>query len=102
MMNRYLKINGLEAKISQQTGMPISKAKNSKKIVSLKTLEPHSSDQNMWAYEILKFYKIPQIYQAEKKSAIKIEDFIKKVKIIRIKNKFKSMIFKLKGMRKKL
>ena len=38
----------------------------------------------------------------EKKSAMKIEDFIKKVKIIRIKNKFKSLIFQLKGMRKKL
>jgi len=61
-MDRYIKINGLESKISQQTGMPILNTKNSKKVVSLKSLEPHSSDQNMWAYEILKFYKIPQIY----------------------------------------
>lgn len=50
----------------------------------------------------MKFFRIPQIFKAEKQNALKIEDFIKKVKKIRIKEKFNNMILQLKGMRKNL
>lgn len=108
LMERYLKLNEVGYG-NQPTGAAIAKPKNnglliqkpkSNKSVSYKSIEPHTIDQNMWAYEILKFFKIPQIFRVEKKSAVKIEEFIKKVKKIRIKEKFNNMLLQLKGMRK--
>jgi hypothetical protein len=54
----------------------------------------------MWAYEIMKFFQIPQIFQREKQSAMKIEDFIKRLKKIRVKDKFNNMVLQMRDMKK--
>ena len=42
--------------------------------------KPLENDEFLWAYEIMNFFSIPSIYQQEKESAIKIEEFLVKCK----------------------
>ena len=70
--------------------------------MNFKDVAPHQIDQYAWAYEIMKFFQIPQIYHKEKKSAVRIENFIKQVKKIKVKDRFNELILQLKDMKKNL
>jgi hypothetical protein len=42
--------------------------------------QPLDNDEFIWAYEIMKFFEISNLYQLEKQSALKIEDFFVRCK----------------------
>jgi len=59
---------------------------------------PLANDPYCWAYEIINFFEIHTILDIEKKSALRIENFLINCKKTLIKQKFKKIIYKLKNM----
>ena len=64
----------------------------------LNQIKPLANDPYVWAYEIIKFFQISDIFIKEKANALKIEKFFINCKKILIKEKFQQMIYTLKKM----
>jgi hypothetical protein len=53
------------------------------------------NDPYQWAYEIIKFFEINSLYDREKESIRKIENFFKNCKKVFLKNKIQKMVCQL-------
>jgi hypothetical protein len=66
--------------------------------LSLLEMAPLPNDPYCWAYELLRFFEIREMYDIEKQSAIKIQHFLKNLKKILLKKKFQIMALRMKSM----
>ena len=64
----------------------------------MKHIRPLPNDPYFWAHEVMKFFQIPDIFIQEKQNALKIEKFLMNCKKVLLKDRFKQMIYQLKGM----
>ena len=72
----------------QKRGPKKQEAESGLDLEKLSQMKPLANDPYIWAYEIMKFFQIPDIFIKEKANALKIEKFFINCKKIFLKEKF--------------